>query len=86
MHRSVTLDPDIYQRLKSEVEFLQVLGLQAKVSDVLNCRLLKDYTREPRNLILEDLDWAKREKQEAVKRSNLPSLLTSDLKQQKTGN
>ena len=68
IHRSVTIDPDIYQLLTSDVQALQAQGLKAKVSDVLNCRLRRNYKREPDNLILEDLEWAKREKQQDRKK------------------
>ena len=68
VHRSVTIDPDIYQCLILDTEVLQAKGLKAKVSDVLNCRLRKAYKQEPNNLIPADLDWARREKQETIKK------------------
>lgn len=69
VHRSVTIDPDIYQCLILDSENLQAQELKVKVSDVLNCRLRRDYRREPDHLIPEDLDRAKREKQKALKKS-----------------
>lgn len=68
VHRSVTIDPDIYQRLSSETGILQSQGFKVKISDVLNCRLRRDYKHKSGNLIPEDLEWARQEKQQALKR------------------
>jgi len=68
VHRSVTIDPDIYQCLASDAQTLQAQGLKVKISDVLNCRLREDYKRKPDSLFLKDLEWAKRERQKALKK------------------
>lgn len=68
VHRSVTIDPDIYQRLALDAKTLQTQGLKVKVSDVLNLRLRRDYNHASGNLGPEDLEWAKRVKQQAFKK------------------
>ena len=70
VHRSVTIDPDIYESLLLDSEALQAQGLNLKVSDVLNCRLRRDYKREPNHLTPEDLDRAKHEKQKSLNKSS----------------
>ncbi len=66
VHRSVTIDPDVYEPLKLDVESLQAQKLKAKASDVLNCRLRRDYRRKPDHLISEDLEEANRAKLQAL--------------------
>jgi len=68
IHRSVTIDPDIYQLLASDVEALQAQGLKVKVSDVLNCRLRRDYN-QTNHLNPEDLEEAKRNKEQHLKKT-----------------
>jgi hypothetical protein len=68
VHRSITIDPDIYQCLILDSENLQAQGTKVKISDVLNCRLRRDYKREPGQLIPDDLARSKREKQKTFKK------------------
>jgi len=68
VHRSVTIDPDIYQHLVLDAEGLEAQGLRVKVSDVLNCRLRRNYKDEPNHLTSQDLEEAKRERQQVFKK------------------
>ena len=68
VHRSVTIDPDLYQCLALDAKTLQAQGLKVKVSDVLNLRLRRDYNHASGSLGPEDLEWANRVKQQAFKK------------------